>query len=250
MPLCSICLDELKAPVSISCVNAKKSCTNLHSCPSCRSPFSIMTMDPALVPAHLRPYIVPSIRKLYLDESPAGSSTEVSSSTSSLALSECNRLTAENTVLRTNCCIWRRRAETHAAATFGLLNVARMAKQRVIQLEHEKEELERSCTILKRKLEAEEALLNSRFGNLHHLSDSPTLSSSDPATPSCLSTPELTTMPCSGHWLDMSSCPTEDHGDPVTSPPPTKRRRREKVASTTPVRRSRRRHTPYTRPYP
>ncbi|KAF9269216.1 hypothetical protein L218DRAFT_852060 [Marasmius fiardii PR-910] len=164
MSLCSICLETLKAPVAIPCghvfcdncllnaVTAKKLNSSMNSCPTCRTPFSIVNIDPALVPAHLQPYVVPSIRKLYMDDATSQNS-EPTPASSSFVISEYNRLVAENKALKTNCWVWRRRAETHAAATIGLLNVARITKERAEQLQHEKEELERDCSILKKELQ-------------------------------------------------------------------------------------------------
>jgi len=87
-----------------------------------------------------------------MDDSTSQNS-EGTPTSSAFAISEYNRLTAENKALKTNCWVWRRRAETHAAATIGLLNVARITKDRAAQLQHEKEELQRECALLKMKLE-------------------------------------------------------------------------------------------------
>jgi hypothetical protein len=55
-----------------------------------------------------------------------------------------------------NCAVWKKRAEIHAAATIGLMQLAQAAKHCNQQLKNERDELERQCKVLKRKLEAEE----------------------------------------------------------------------------------------------
>ncbi|THV02529.1 hypothetical protein K435DRAFT_653101 [Dendrothele bispora CBS 962.96] len=171
MPSCTICLDELKSPVSLPCghiycsecllraINAIKPYTTLHFCPTCRTPYSIVGVNPALVPQHLRPHIVPCVRRVFLEESTSGSKT----SPPGAAITECGRLTAENTSLRVNCGLWRKRAEVHAAATLGLLNLARLAKEQAEKMKRERDELQKQCQILKRKLDAEECVILSKF---------------------------------------------------------------------------------------
>lgn len=72
------------------------------------------------------------------------------------AVAECARLNTENASLRFNCDLWRKRAEVHAAATLGLLNIARVARDHALQLREEKTELERKYTSLKRKVVTDE----------------------------------------------------------------------------------------------
>ncbi|KAE9397773.1 hypothetical protein BT96DRAFT_61251 [Gymnopus androsaceus JB14] len=164
MPTCNICIDTLKEPVSLPCghvfcaacivraVNTIKPPTTIQPCPTCRTMYSIVHVDPSMVPHSIRPHVVPSIRRLYLEEANTQSSPSPPA-----AVSECGRLAAENGTLRANCDIWKRRAELHAAATIGLLNFARVARACTEQLKHEKDELRRQCTLLKRKLEVEES---------------------------------------------------------------------------------------------
>jgi len=188
MPTCSICIDSLKEPVALPCghvfcsecisraVNTIIPTCIVQPCPTCRSLYSIAYVDPELIPTSMRSHVFPSIRRLYLDEptsdtkspvSPSSSSPSTPSSSSSSSpsrssqelLSECGRLAAENKTLRMNCGVWQKRAEVHSAATIGLLNLARMAKAYNEQLKLEKEKLQRECTVLKRKLEAEESFM-------------------------------------------------------------------------------------------
>ncbi|PBK69209.1 hypothetical protein ARMSODRAFT_886706 [Armillaria solidipes] len=167
MPSCSICIDELKQPVALPCghvfctecvfraVNAIKPYATIHYCPACRAPYTTVNIDPTLIPAHLRTHIIPSIRRLYLDEPNPNIDSTMDTPK---AVSECARISAENAALRLNCGLWRRRAEVHAAATLGLLNVARIARDNAVQLKQEKDELERRYNVLKRKIDAEECV--------------------------------------------------------------------------------------------
>lgn len=122
---------------------------------NCMSKEAIVNIDPTLIPSHLRTHIIPSIRRLYLDEPNPNID---SSMDTPKAVSECARISAENTALRHNCGLWRRRAEVHAAATLGLLNVARIARDSAVQMKQEKDELERRYNVLKRKIDAEECV--------------------------------------------------------------------------------------------
>ncbi|KAF5373335.1 hypothetical protein D9615_007382 [Tricholomella constricta] len=76
---CSICLTAFKEPVSIPCghiyctrcladhVNAPGSDDLKSTCPTCRKMFNIVTPDLTYLPKKYHPYIVPSVRRLYLD---------------------------------------------------------------------------------------------------------------------------------------------------------------------------------------
>ncbi|KAF9224052.1 hypothetical protein BS17DRAFT_780395 [Gyrodon lividus] len=78
MPDCGICLDPLKTPVSIPCghVHCEK-CLRVYigsgadalksTCPTCRKPFHIATPDFAFVPQKYHDFILPSVRKIYMD---------------------------------------------------------------------------------------------------------------------------------------------------------------------------------------
>ncbi|KAF9073183.1 hypothetical protein BDP27DRAFT_1216189 [Rhodocollybia butyracea] len=168
MPTCNICIDELSGPVALPCghvfcgtclirtINSIKPTTSMQPCPTCRSLYSIAYIDPSAIPDSIRPHVTPGIRKLFLEESGPSSPTP---SPTPAAVSECERLSAENKNLRVNCAVWKRRAEFHAAATLGLLNLARMGRDYNKQLKAEKDELQRECNMLKRKLGAEEFVI-------------------------------------------------------------------------------------------
>lgn len=139
--------------------------THQHFCPTCRAPYTISEfivhifparsvliatpahVDPELLPAHLRQHFTPAIRKLNLDFSVAGTSTASSSS------AECERLRAENASLKSCSEVWRKRAGVHAAATLGLVGLARLARDHALKMKQEKNELEEKYNDLKRKYE-------------------------------------------------------------------------------------------------
>ncbi|KAH9951081.1 hypothetical protein B0H21DRAFT_719393 [Amylocystis lapponica] len=77
---CGICLDELKEPVSTPCghLHCEKCLTEYikassdaisASCPTCRTTFHVVTPDKRYVSAKYHKFLVPSIRRVYLDVS-------------------------------------------------------------------------------------------------------------------------------------------------------------------------------------
>jgi hypothetical protein len=48
--------------------------------------------------------------------------------------------------------MWRGRSEAHAAATIGLLNMAHTMKDQFMQMKTERDELEKQCNMLRRKI--------------------------------------------------------------------------------------------------
>ncbi|CAA7265195.1 unnamed protein product [Cyclocybe aegerita] len=194
MASCRICLDELKRPVSLPCghifcsqciiqtVQAVKPYSNLHPCPTCRTQFNIAPLNISVVPSHLRPFVNPSIRRVYVDlpdaestadavdadtdgKAPPAASGSPGPSTSgpSSSSSEAARLRAENHTLRNNCAMWRRRAEMHGTANLGLLNFARVIRDQAAQLARERDVLQKRFESLKRRLDDDESI-NSKPG--------------------------------------------------------------------------------------
>ncbi|KAF8273051.1 hypothetical protein EI94DRAFT_1564765 [Lactarius quietus] len=168
MSTCAICLDTLKSPVALPCghvychgciseaisTTASPSST-ITCCPTCREPVSTVTPNPLLIPQHLRPYIIPPFRRLYLNAS-TPSPSDPSSSSSSSSADEVERITArlhmENAILRQSCHAWRARANAHVAAHVGLSTLARLAQDQARSLRDERDELSRKYDALKRKL--------------------------------------------------------------------------------------------------
>ena len=108
-------------------------------------------VDPQLIPSHIRPHLTPAIRKLSLDF------TIPCSTPNSNPTLECDRLRAENASLRSCCEIWRKRAAVHAAASLGLVGLARLARDHAIKMRKECTDLHHKYNDLKRKHDAYEA---------------------------------------------------------------------------------------------
>ncbi|OBZ73654.1 hypothetical protein A0H81_06277 [Grifola frondosa] len=167
MPTCIVCLDTLKDPAALPCghvfchecivrvIRTITPYTNQHFCPTCKHPYNIAQVDPALVPHHLRPHVSPSVRKLHLEYNIPSTMKSPSSS------SECEMLRAENASLKTCCFVWRKRAAVHAAATLGLVGLARLARDHAIKMKQERDEIRTRYNAL--KIRYEEEMLISTF---------------------------------------------------------------------------------------
>ena len=114
-------------------------------------------ISPALIPQQLRLHINPSTRRGFIN-SAKGDSSNSMSDTSSTSEDELARLRAENSNLRTQCMMWHRRAELHGAAILGLLDFARILRDKASSLSRERNELETRCYALKRQLDEEECV--------------------------------------------------------------------------------------------
>jgi len=164
MPTCIICLDILKDPAALPCghvfcyrciiqvVRNITPYTQRHFCPSCRQPYTISQVDPTLVPHHLQQHVTPAIRKLHLEYN-IPTRTQTSS-----AASECDQLRAEVASLRSCSAVWRRRAAVHAAATLGLVGLARIARDSALKMKAEKDALEAKYLTLKKTFEETQTL--------------------------------------------------------------------------------------------
>ena len=115
-----------------------------------------------MVPANLRPFITPSIRRVYIDPPTTSQGDDTpdvneqpstAGSSRTAVTSELSRLRAENLALRNNYAMWRKRAEMHGAANLGLLNFARVVRDQASHLARERDELQTRCLSLKRKVE-------------------------------------------------------------------------------------------------
>jgi len=124
--------------------------------------------DPKLVPSYLRPHLVPSVRRLYLDV--PNKTPRTVTSTTEIAI-ENFRLHAEIDALRTNCEMWRKRAEVHGSAILGLLRLVRVAREEVAKVTQERDQVP---GVLKRKVPDDESVPHS-----HTASDPPKLSGTE-----------------------------------------------------------------------
>jgi len=119
-------------------------------------PLPSVIPNPLFVPPHLRPYVLPPFRRIYLN-APA-STTPVptdadpaSDPTAEEAEKVTARLHMENAVLRQSCHAWRARANAHVAAHLGLSALVRLARDQTRILKDERDELARKYDALKRK---------------------------------------------------------------------------------------------------
>ncbi|KAF7318356.1 RING-type domain-containing protein [Mycena chlorophos] len=211
LPTCSICIEPFTQPVSLPCghvfcrlcirktvesgssASASGSGPRLleHLCPSCRTPYSIITIDPELVPPHMRPHVRPSIRPLFLDSSSPATSPvpplpqattqppAASSAAQSPSLAEAR---AQIAALQLECSVWKRRAEQHATANHGLLSFARAAKDCALRLRSERDSARSRCTLLKRTLAEAVALPEFQSTMLPGSSSSPSTIAAAPHT--------------------------------------------------------------------
>ncbi|KAJ7712348.1 hypothetical protein DFH07DRAFT_763397 [Mycena maculata] len=166
-PTCSICYESFTSPVSLPCghvfcrecvrrtVDSIKSAGVEHFCPTCRASYSILNVDPALIPPYLRPHILPPLRRVFFDAPRTPRPHPVQSQSQSQpppTPAEFGRAVAEGNALRLNCATWRRRAEVHAAANTSLLGFARAAKDCALRMRAERDAERNTCVLLKRKL--------------------------------------------------------------------------------------------------
>lgn len=142
-------------PVSMPAQRVERpthSVRNLHIqslCDPCL--LHIAPIDPSSVPLFLRSHILPSIRRIYLDDNNSGTPNAQSSAVSSV-ISECERLRAEVAALKNTCGLWRRRAETHAAATLGLLGLVHSTRDEVTMVKGQNGVLHAEINSLRRRL--------------------------------------------------------------------------------------------------
>jgi len=160
-------------------VQAVKPPTHLHPCPSCRSLYNIAPINIKTVPPNLRSLVTPHIRKVYLDVGEDEGSAGPSSPTSPVfstpdyswgpapaplsadptpnerVVAELARLRAENQTLRQHTASWRKRAELHGKAHLHMLNFAKAIRDQAATIARERNELQKQCASLKRRLDEE-----------------------------------------------------------------------------------------------
>lgn len=128
-----------------------------------------VAFDPAILPAYIRPHILPAIRPVFFDDLPPESSAIAADceSTSATSLAAPTPATDDDAeMLRLSCETWRQRAETHAAANAGLLSFARVAKEYTLRMRLERDQALNCCAVLERKLANLMCVLSHSFGRV------------------------------------------------------------------------------------
>ncbi|KAJ7636776.1 hypothetical protein FB45DRAFT_828940 [Roridomyces roridus] len=160
MPTCSICYECFSSPVALPCghvfcqecirqvVDSANSSKTKHSCPTCRSNFTIMNLDPNLIPPYLRPHILPTLRPLFID----GLGIKTSPASSDCSMPAASPSNPDVTALQTSVTAWQKQAETHASANTTLLAFARRTRDCALRLRTERDMHRNECVLLKRKL--------------------------------------------------------------------------------------------------
>jgi len=120
------------------------------------SPHLSVTPNPLFVPPHLRPYILPPFRRIYLNvPTTAPASTDAESASGPMLEEEVEKITVrlhmENAALRQSCHVWRVRTNAHVAAHLRLSALVRVAQDQTRVLKDERDELVRKYDALKRK---------------------------------------------------------------------------------------------------
>ncbi|KAF8238104.1 hypothetical protein L208DRAFT_1243921 [Tricholoma matsutake] len=135
---CSICLSPFKEPVSIPCghvyctkcladhVNTPGSEDTTSSCPTCRTVFNIVTPDLTYLPKKYHQYVVPSVRRVFLD--PSGEATLQKKLIRAEA--RVRKLEAEQETLLKQC-------EKHMSAARAHAEGEMKERQRATRLEHD-----------------------------------------------------------------------------------------------------------------
>ena len=102
----------------------------------------LVNTDPNAVPGHLRSSVLPSLRRIYLDE--------IQHTPPPLAEpeAEVSKLREENAILRAYCETWKRRANLHSAVIHG---IAKVAREQILNMRTDREQLEQKYQNLKRK---------------------------------------------------------------------------------------------------
>ena len=108
-----------------------------------------------MVPPNLRPFVTPSIRRLYIEPHSADKEEGKDMPFASTS-SDISRLQAENHALRNRCVMWQKHAEIQGSANSNLIKLADTIRDQASHLARERDELRRHCCWLKNKLDDDE----------------------------------------------------------------------------------------------
>ncbi|KZT07331.1 uncharacterized protein LAESUDRAFT_758746 [Laetiporus sulphureus 93-53] len=186
---CSICLDELKDPVSIPCGHLHcEKCLIAHVeangdamkalCPTCRAEFTIANPDLRFVPAKYHEYIIPSVRRIFLDE--PQSATQLKQANARLE-ERVRALERDKALLMERCESSMAASKRHAEGERDARRASEKLKGDVVDLQQKYEELKLKYKTLKSSQAASSSSLASKRNRSQAGLDSPS-SDSDPVT--------------------------------------------------------------------
>jgi hypothetical protein len=110
--------------------------------------------NPLLIPPHLRPYVLPPFRRIYLNTPTPNLPLPDTDSESKLTAEvekAAARLHMENIILRQSCHAWHARANAHLAAHFQLSALVHIARDEARMMKDDRNEIARKYDSLKRK---------------------------------------------------------------------------------------------------
>jgi hypothetical protein len=117
-------------------------------------------IDPSLVPNELRAHILPAVRKVFLEPLRNPQKCLLPTTTSPVAEQQAQAgtgvpsappLECNEARLRSQRNEWRSRAQMHAAATLGLVGLARLARDHALRMQSERDQMQRRYLELKRQ---------------------------------------------------------------------------------------------------
>ncbi|OCH84504.1 hypothetical protein OBBRIDRAFT_741500 [Obba rivulosa] len=155
---CSICLDSLKTPVSTPCghIHCEK-CLIAHvesnsngmtaSCPTCRAEFCIATPDLRFVSSKHHKFIMPSVRRVFLDA--PSTSTKTLEETITVLTNRVRELERDKTLLLDRCEAALVASSTHAERERDARVQNNKLKKEVQELRGKYDAMKRKCKEIK-----------------------------------------------------------------------------------------------------
>ncbi|KAJ7759131.1 hypothetical protein B0H16DRAFT_1534475 [Mycena metata] len=147
---CSICLSNLKEPVSVPCGHIYcTECLTSHisatsrdgftsTCPECREMFNMVRPELSCLPQTFHQYVVPSLRRVYISPAEPSLSKEILKRQLSLADARIQKLEEDKERLKRECERYIAAAQAHARGKAGALrDVASLQMQ--LELARERE---------------------------------------------------------------------------------------------------------------
>ncbi|KIM90343.1 hypothetical protein PILCRDRAFT_812079 [Piloderma croceum F 1598] len=173
---CTICLEQLKMPVVIPCghVHCEKCLTAhiqsgkdaIHSqCPTCRTTFNIVTPDWRYVPKKYHEFMIPSVRKVFIEiPSQAGFKNQIA-----LLESRVKSLEKDKELLLTKCESSMAASVTHAEGEKKARLDAEKTKKEMVQLKRNYDTFKGKYYDLKKSRESGDQSFNSKSSSSLHV---------------------------------------------------------------------------------